>query len=225
LAQLAGQITSGASYNSGDDDLQFSASGSIGYDGEHYGFNLSGSSSLNSHSGDDDTSTSRNTAQLLNQIPLGRQWFAVGLVDLLNSDQQDLRLRTTIGGGIGEWLVRSGHTRLSAFAGLVYTHEEYVTTSDTGESTPELRSNLEAIGSLVYTFHRFKTADVDARATVYPSLSALGRVRFSVAPTLNVELVRNLYWTFTLYENYDSRPPVNAARNDFGVTNSIGWKF
>jgi hypothetical protein len=26
------------------------------------------------------------------------------------------------------------------------------------------------------------------------------------------------------HENYDSQPPVNA-NNDFGVTNSIGWKF
>ena len=25
--------------------------------------------------------------------------------------------------------------------------------------------------------------------------------------------------------SFDSQPPINAPRNDFGVTNSLGWKF
>lgn len=67
--------------------------------------------------------------------------------------------------------------------------------------------------------------DVESRLTVYPSLTTFGRVRLNHAPTLNFEIARNLYWNFTLYENYDSHPPVNANKNDFGITNSIGWKF
>jgi hypothetical protein len=37
--------------------------------------------------------------------------------------------------------------------------------------------------------------------------------------------VRQLFWDFGLYENFDSRPPVNAPRNDVGVTTALGWKF
>ena len=29
----------------------------------------------------------------------------------------------------------------------------------------------------------------------------------------------------TVFDNFDSRPPVDAPRNDFGVTSSLGWKF
>jgi len=47
----------------------------------------------------------------------------------------------------------------------------------------------------------------------------------SLAPSLNIEIAHNLHWSFTLYESYDSQPPVSANKNDFGVTNSIGWKF
>ena len=67
--------------------------------------------------------------------------------------------------------------------------------------------------------------DIASRLTIYPSLTTIGRVRLNYAPTLSLEIARNLYWNFTLYENYDSQPPVNANKNDFGITNSIGWKF
>jgi hypothetical protein len=40
-----------------------------------------------------------------------------------------------------------------------------------------------------------------------------------------IELVKDLFWNLNLYENFDSRPPINAKRNDLGVTTSFGWKF
>jgi len=36
-----------------------------------------------------------------------------------------------------------------------------------------------------------------------------------------LEIVHNLFWKLSVYENFDSRPP----KNDFGVTTSFGWKF
>jgi len=42
---------------------------------------------------------------------------------------------------------------------------------------------------------------------------------------LKFELVKDLYLGIRLYENFDSKPPVNAPRNDLGITTSLGWKF
>jgi putative salt-induced outer membrane protein YdiY len=225
-AQLTGQVNSGFSYTSGNSETQFSASGSLGYVADRYAFDLTGSSIFSGHSGDGgSTSTSRNTVELLNEFPIAPRWFAGALAGLLNSDQQDLRLRTTAGAGVGRWLAPTEHVGVTVFGGLVYTHEQYLVSGGSTSSDTQVADNLEAVTSLRFTFHRFKTADVESNATVYPSLSSIGRVRLSVAPTLNIEIARNLYWNFTLYENYDSRPPVNANKNDFGVTNSIGWKF
>jgi putative salt-induced outer membrane protein YdiY len=221
-AQLTGQINSGFSYTSGDSQSQFSASGNVGYVADRYAFNLTGNSSISRHVGDAATGTSRYTAELLNMFPFGNRWFAGGLVGLLRSDQQDLDLRTTAGTGVGRWLTPTQHIRTAVFGGLVYTHEKYLVSDASGAQVTE---NLEGVASVQFLFHRFKTVDIQSNATVYPSLSSAGRVRFGIAPTLNIEIVRNLYWNFTLYENYDSRPPVNANKNDFGVTNSIGWKF
>lgn len=224
--QLTGQISSGYTYTSGESQSQFTASGSVEYVANRYAFQVSGSSNFSKHAQDSTSNgTSRNEINLLNTVPFGRNFFAVGLLNFLTSEQQDLDLRTTAGGGAGRWLVRTQHTLLATFGGLVYTHETYAPPDNQSQAARSISDNLEGVASLQYTFHRFKTTDIDTKFVVYPSFTTPGRVRISVGPTLNVEIAHNLYWDFTLYENYDSRPPVNANKNDFGVTNSFGWKF
>jgi hypothetical protein len=60
---------------------------------------------------------------------------------------------------------------------------------------------------------------------VFPGLTDPGRLRLSTQSNVRIEIVRNLYWDFGLYENFDSRPPINAPRNDVGITTSLGLKF
>jgi putative salt-induced outer membrane protein YdiY len=42
---------------------------------------------------------------------------------------------------------------------------------------------------------------------------------------LTLEIVRNLYWKVSVYENYDTHPPETTPKNDFGTSTSLGWKF
>jgi uncharacterized protein DUF481 len=225
-AQLAGQLNSGFSYASDGSDTQFSASGSIGYAADRYSWRLSGSSNISGRSDSaDDSGTNRNVADLSSEFPLWPKWFAVALLGYLNSDQQDLQFRATVGGGIGRWLVRTQHTQLTTVGGLVYTRERYRASHDPEPSSNESANNIEAIGTLQYAFYRFKTVEIKSNGTIYASFTTPGRVRLSAGPTLNIEVAHDLYWNFTLYENYDSHPPVAANKNDFGVTNAIGWKF
>lgn len=42
---------------------------------------------------------------------------------------------------------------------------------------------------------------------------------------LHIKIVKDLWWGFHVYENFDSKPPVRADKNDLGVTTSLGWKF
>ena len=119
--QLTGNLDSGFSYASGDTQTQFSASGTFVYAAERYSFGLSGSSTFSGQA--DGTSTKRNTIEILNQFNVRPRWYSLGLVSLLNSEQQDLGLRTTLGGAVGRWLVRTEHTDLTVFSGIAYTHE------------------------------------------------------------------------------------------------------
>jgi hypothetical protein len=221
--QLTGNIDSGFSYTSGDSQTQFSASGSLGYVATTYALALSGSSSFSGQS--DGSNTSRNVVQSLNAFSLGPKWYTAGILEFLNSEQQDLSLRTTAGAALGRWFRRTDQINLTGLAGLVYTHETYSTPPDPSEPGSQITDNIEGMLAFDFSFFHFKTATITSRLSVYPSLTTRGRVRLQYAPTLNLEIARNLYWSFTLYENYDSKPPVNANKNDFGVTNSIGWKF
>jgi len=222
-AQLTGSINSGFSYTSGVNQTQFSASGSLDYATERYSFESTGSSTFSGQS--DGSRTSRNTINFLNTFTLKPRVYTAALTDFLNSDQQELDLRTTLGAVVGRWLVLTDKMRVTAFGGGVYTHEQYSAPPDPSQPGSQATNNVEGVAGIGLSVFRFKTVDVTSQFSVYPSITTPGRVRLNYAPTLNFEIVRNLYWNFTLYENYDSRPPVNANKNDFGVTNSIGWKF
>jgi hypothetical protein len=108
-----------------------------------------------------------------------------------------------------------------ALGGLVYTHEDYF--AEPG--IEPVRSNGESFLGLAFSTFRFRSMDISSNALVFPSLTDPGRVRLSTQSNLRIEIVRHLFWDFSLYENFDSRPPINAPRNDVGITTALGWKF
>jgi len=88
-----------------------------------------------------------------------------------------------------------------------------------------LSTSAEALLGADFSTFRFKVFDLTSRLMVYPSLTTLGRIRLGSESNVSWEFIRNLYWNLRIYENFDSKPPVNAPKNDFGVTTSLGWKF
>jgi hypothetical protein len=218
--QLTGSIDYGYSFTGGNNSTtQSSFSGVLGYRAERWTMNMTGSSVFNGQS--EGTTTGRNTLSVLYARKLTERWYAGALSELLNSRQQDLTLRTTAGGGLGRVLVRTEQSGLSILSGLLYSRERY---SGDSARAPQA-NNAEALFHMRYETYRFKTVNVDAVAYVYPSVSDLGRVRTGVQSDLKIELFRSCFWKFSLYENFDSRPPVNAPRNDFGTSTAIGWTF
>jgi putative salt-induced outer membrane protein YdiY len=219
-SQLNGSIDYGLRYTSGNSALSSSLSAGVDYQRTKDLTRLTTSSQFNTQSSGPSTNRYTFDGQYFRQI--SERWFYGGLLDLLKSDQQDLDLRTTFGGVIGRSVVRTERTNFRLFGGLVFSREHYFPETEQLATT---RQNGEAlIGAQFYTF-RFKVLDFRSSAMVYPSLSDPGRVRLSSDSTLHIELIKDFYWDFHLYENFDSRPPVNAARNDVGVTTGIGWKF
>ena len=148
-------------------------------------------------------------------------WYTGTILNLLRSDQQELRLRASLGEGIGRDLVRTNRTYLSAIGGVMFTSEWYVPGSGLQPHT----RNAEAVAGLTFSTYRFSTTQVTSETYVYPSLSTPGRVRVSTNASLMFEIARNLKWSFSVYENFDSQPPINAPRNDSGVSTSLGWTF
>jgi putative salt-induced outer membrane protein YdiY len=218
--QLTGSVDYGYNYTGGNEaTTQSSLAASVAYRVGTWWMESYGSSVFNAQS--KGSSTGRNTFNFSYARRLTDQWYAGTLTELLNSRQQDLTLRATAGGGLGRVLIRSEQTSLGFLSGLLFSRERY--TSDAGPQ-PQA-NNAEALFQLKYRMYRFKKVDVDTVLYAYPSITDPGRVRMGLQSALGIELFRNFKWKFNLYENFDSRPPVHAPRNDFGTGTSIGWTF
>jgi putative salt-induced outer membrane protein YdiY len=218
--QLTGSINYGFSFTGGNSRTVSSSLGaSVGFNNEKNAIRVATSSQFDSQ--DRSSNTNRVTFDSEYLHALNTRWVAEGLVSLLKSNQQDLKLRSTYGGGLGRRLIQTDRTSMLAIAGAAFSHETYA-----APPGPDLvRSNAEGLLGLTFNTFRFKTLNFNSQAFLFCSLNDPGRVRLSSQSNLRIELVRNFNWNLQLYENYDTRPPVTAPKNDLGITTSVGWTF
>ena len=173
-----------------------------------------------SFSGGCDLTDVRNNLRLnVTRQLLSPRNFYLGLATFLQSDEQQLDLRTVLGGAIGHMFKYTNNTFIAGYAGLDWNREQYspqATTGRTGDSA-------EAVLGIQGNFFRFKTTNVFADAR--PSLTDAGRVRFDFNTSLKLRLAKDLYWRLCYYLNFDSRPRQTLPRTDYGSTSSLGWTF
>jgi putative salt-induced outer membrane protein YdiY len=217
--QLTGSINYGFGYASGNNATNSSLSADVAFRTAKNSVSLATSSQFDSQTNAQNTNRLTFDSQYARM--LNNRWLAFGLFSLLRSNQQDLELRSTYGGGFGRKLVQTDRTSFTLIGGLAYSHERYVPQP----GTEPLRNNAESLFGVTFSTFRFKTMNLNSQSFLFPSLSDPGRLRLSSRSNLRIELIRNFYWNFQLYENYDSRPPVTAPKNDLGVTTSVGWTF
>jgi putative salt-induced outer membrane protein YdiY len=216
--QLEGTVDLGFSFTSGNDQYQTQLSASTTYRRGEQTFAGRVDSSFSGQPQGSRTARNEFTFDYRKQI--SPNWFIGGLFDVLQSDQQSLDRRLTLGGLVGRQLVQTERTRFSLFAGAAGSRENY------SEAVGQPRTtNADAVAGFDFNTFRFKTTDIRSRLISYPSLTTPGRVRLQTTSDLYIKVVKDLYWGFHLYENFDSKPPVSAKKNDLGISTSIGWKF
>ena len=220
LKQLKGTIDYGFGYTSGNSQYQSQLSAGASYRrmGHYFTGNLS--STLSGQS--EGERTSRYNVNVGYRRLFREKWFAGTFLDFLNSEQQSLELRTTTGGILGRTVLQTDTTAFSLGAGMVFTRERY----DPSSGREPRASNAEAVVGLDFYTVRFKTTDITFQITHLPERYCARPNEIGVELRIfRIELVKNLYWSFNLYENFDNKPPVDVKRNDLGVSTSFGWKF
>jgi hypothetical protein len=150
---------------------------------------------------------------------LGTRWYVNTTQDLLNSEEQGLDLRTTIGGGAGRYLFRSGSQYLALGGGLAWTNENYTDTALPSENSAEAYLGTE------FMTEKLKVTDLLTRFSYYPSLTISGRQRTNFRFDLDFNLPGDWYLRVGFFDNYDSRPPAGFSENDYGWSNAFGFKF
>jgi putative salt-induced outer membrane protein YdiY len=216
--QLKGSIDSGYSFTSGNAQTSTTTDANATYTTKNWSAAARLDTSFSGQSGA--SKTNKIEGQFSGERFLSRNSFLVGIADFLHSSQQDLDLRTTIGGGYGRYWIRTANTNLGWLSGVVYANEHFSTAS-----TQPRDHNVEALLGLQYDSHKFNLGDFHSQTLLFPGLSDTGRVRVTTNNSLTINLVNNFHVTFSFWDNFDSRPPATAKRNELGVSSGIGWSF
>jgi putative salt-induced outer membrane protein YdiY len=215
--QLKGSIDAGVSFTSGNDQTTANTDLNVTYSTPKWSASAILGTSFSDQSGG--TKTNRNDLSFGGQRFLSRNAYLGGLLDFLHSSQQDLDLRTTVGGGYGRYWKRTTNTELRWLGGVVYAQESF--TAPTKQSD----SNAEGLLGVAYDSYRFKVGEIHLQALVFPGLSDSGRIRTTTNNSLVIKLTNNFHFTFSFWDNYDSRPPTTAKKNELGLSSAIGWAF
>jgi putative salt-induced outer membrane protein YdiY len=216
--QLKGNIDFGYSFTSGNNQSALNADSTVTYKTTSWAATTSFDSTFGGQT--DATSTNREDLQGLITRYLNRNSFVGGVYDFLHSSQQDLTLRTTLGGGYGRFLKRTTNSNLAWLGGVAYIHENF----DTSTAKPTNQS-MEALVGLQYDYIRFDFGEFDSQVQIFPGLTDSGRIRVTTNNSLSIKLRNNFYLQFTFWDNFDSRPPTTARKNELGTSTGIGWSF
>ncbi|MFZ3216712.1 MAG: DUF481 domain-containing protein [Candidatus Acidiferrales bacterium] len=216
--QLQGSIDLGYSFSSGNSQTATNFNTDAAYRTAAWEATTAYDSTFGGQAGA--SKTNRQDLQTTFTKFLNRNSYLLALSDFLHSSQQDLTLRTTLGGGYGRYLKRSTNSNLSWLAGVAFVNESFDTTA--GQPSDQ---HAEGLLGLQYSLVRFKVGDFNSQLLTFPGLTDTGRIRVTTNNSLNIKLINNFHLAFTFWDNFDSRPPVTAKRNELGVSSGIGWSF
>ncbi len=215
-----GSINSGITYSKGNEATQYNLSSDVEYPRERWAAGANFNSTLASSTG---ASASTRNSLALNYLRLMRwnNWFYAGLGDFLQSSEQNIRLQTNLGAGIGRYLKNTNHATISVLGGLAWQNTDY------HQSTvPQGSQNVGAamLAAQVKLF-RFNKTNLDVTASVFPALSQPGRVYANMNASYYVKIFSNLTWNVSFYGNWDNQPPAHFSGSDYGTSSGLGWIF
>ena len=216
--RMDGSVDLSYSYTKSSSNTQFSLGSDIRYRGSRWEI-LYGIDSILSIA-DGVTNADRTVMQLGGERYFGGRWYWLANAGFQHNSELNLDHRYYVQGGIGRRLRQTNRTLISLLGGISYSRELY-----TGE--PE-NDGAEALIGSDYQFFKLYSprVDITVQFFVLPSLTTEGRVRSELSVGSKIELISNFYWTVSLYDSYDSKPPDrNPVKNDYGVVTGISWTF
>jgi hypothetical protein len=84
---------------------------------------------------------------------------------------------------------------------------------------------MEAVVGLQYNYVRFNFGELNSEVRAFPGLTDSGRLRLTTNNSITIKLRNNFHLAFTFWDNFDSRPPATAKKNELGTSTGIGWSF
>jgi putative salt-induced outer membrane protein YdiY len=213
-----GSVSAGFDTTKANNDTSISVSFDARRRAENFVLSFDGS--FYSRSQDDADDSIRATFGTMYRHLLEQRWYWAALGSLERNDEQAIDLRSLAGGGYGRYLVQTGHALWSATGGMAVVNEQRAGNSDA-------KTDLEGILNTEFEYFTYDLPEtsVVTSFTLYPSITESGRVRSELDLALRRELLDDLFLQLSLYDSYDSDPPEDGSKSDYGVVTGLSYTF
>ncbi len=218
-SRIKGSVDAGYDFSQANSATTWSASATLGNRTPRLETDISFSSNIKQQTGAENVNRQDLKVQVNRYFE--RRWFAAILGQGEKNESQSLDLRALVGGGVGRKVVQTNRSNIALVAGAAFSREKY-------QDRAEYDSNAELVVAVGLETFRFDSPELDLSAgfVVLPNLLTKGRYRLQANGKARIEIFRDLYWSLSVYESFDSDPPSETSRrNDFGITTSLGWSF
>ena len=218
------KISAGFSLAKANNSNQFTANLSTGYMSDRYINDLYVKALRSLQTTEDVTARVRRTEGGLGFLIFfvrDKAWFGVARSDLLQSSEQNLKIRALTKAGAGNYVVKNNRMNLGLAGGIGWNYEDY---SDDDPATTD-RNSAELFAAAEYTIFDLGDLELNTKVIAYPSLTEKGRFRsdfdFNIEYEFGFDLFINLGFTL----NYDNQPVGGASSDDYVFATTIGWKL
>ncbi len=167
----------------------------------------------------DSLQTNRFDASTGSRYLMMNYWFLSSSANWFSSDEQEIRLRTTVLFGGGRYVLFDQVKTMQLGTGIALNSESFDTEDQVAQES------FEAYLSMKYHLFDHKYLDIKTNAIGYASLTESDRYRASVNLDFGWDIGDSfdLIWGYSL--NFDSNPPNNAEETDYVVSLTIGWEL
>ncbi len=133
----------------------------------------------------------------------------------------NLKLRSKISAYTGRKFINTNYTKLAIYAGAAGNNE-------TNFSSTEPTYNAELLAGISFNTYRYDDPELNISASfiVYQGINNTERRRFDFNVSARWEILNDLFFSLTFYDNFDGQAPsTNAVSNDYGMVSSLGYSF
>jgi hypothetical protein len=218
--RLRGDFDLGLSFAQSNAQKNLTLDGDLTYQATTHLASLTSSSQFTSQKQVDDTNETTVKTEYFNQLRRS-DWYGGAIANFLSSSEQQIDLRTTLGGALAIRPVYTNKSNLSLIAGLAFTTEKDASNTQSTANKHSLDSSV----AVQYSTFRFDSTTFDTTLWVYPSLTTPGRVRMTLNQDVYYKFYKDLYIRASFYDNFDNRPVVGAPQNNLGFSSTVGWSF
>ena len=217
--KLDGSLDLGYSYTKSSEVSQLNFNSSTLFRRPAFEARLTASATLTAN-GDEGNRDDRGSIQASYLRYRGQRLFVASAAGFDSNESLGLLLRSQLALAVGQRLINNNRAQLMLAGGIAANDERNVDADPT--------QNLEALFTLRQSYYRYDRpkTNVDISFQYYPSLTNWGRQRIQLDASARREVLKDFFLAINMFDTFDSRPPSpDAAKNDVGVSFSIGWSY